>query len=136
MWAALRAPYIFLARDESKPQDVVVTFSTFEAGKLPGYLLGGFANELVDQQLHQDLQMEFGRVHELIVAQALDAGEEPATSFRRRPAPPPIRKFISQSDTHRLVSRLRNDLRPGAPDSIRHRVGSCCGEFGAPPSES
>jgi His-Xaa-Ser system protein HxsD len=64
--------YVFLARGDGTELIVTLRAKSREQSLSP--LAGDFANELVDQQLRQDLEIESGQVRNLIVAQAFAEG--------------------------------------------------------------
>lgn len=77
--ALMRAAYKFsgqfhvlLSRDDARPQHVVVNVSpkATNASVDERVVRGEFFNELLDQQLREKLEAEFGAVRELILAQA------------------------------------------------------------------
>jgi len=62
-----------LARS-SQPGRIAVTLGTKASGTEIDPLVGGFCNELVDQQLREHLAKEAGPIREMIVAQAFAEG--------------------------------------------------------------
>lgn len=66
--------YVFAARSTERPDHLVVTLGTKLSQVSCRELAGGFANELLDQQIREHLAKEAGAIRELIVAQAFAEG--------------------------------------------------------------
>lgn len=66
--------YIFLARSRSDSNLIEVTFTAKQPGDDLCRVREEFCNELIDQNLREALENQFGPVRDLIVAQAFAQG--------------------------------------------------------------
>jgi His-Xaa-Ser system protein HxsD len=66
--------YIFLSRTENKPNYILVSITMKQPQDDPEKMIQEINNELIDQNIREILELEFGPIRNLIVAQAFSEG--------------------------------------------------------------